>query len=446
MYLIRQNNIYCSIMDKIKISNNLSNDELAKIIINVGKLKGYVNNAYTLIIVRLFKKIIKYNKLNIFLDVIKSNNLPIWKSYLNLEMEYDIDKQSNRNKSISQIPLYYIYKYAYYHKNPYIVMQIYNIYAYINKGIYDYIEGYIPSECYDLIALSYIKYIKNKKSNLYKKICKIYTTEKIFNMQINNEKHLDILNIFYKYNGKIKIYNDDDSESCKTIYQQIRVPNNCMCKMCSMIDCESINLNEIMLNCKTYKYLCIPAKKQILSCIYLYYKEYENKKITKIDFNLIYNFIIDIKQNLSEYALINTYITIAKFTLIYCSKYKNLEILSELEKYLSKLPTNLNLFEIIHFLSSHYNCEYDKNIERYNTMNIQFNQNNLEIFTKEPYFSIIKQILNNDLFYNNIDNMHYIPIYKIINNDSPSKIDQIIINQIMKTNITNTHEYTSAVE
>lgn len=79
-------------------------------------------------------------------------------------------------------------------------------------------------------------------------------------------------------------------------------------------------------------------------------------------------------------------------------------------------------------------------------LQIEFNKNNLKIFTKEPFLDIIKKIVNNDIFYNNIDDTHYKTIYEIVNNKNPNKIDKIIINQIMKTNITNTCEYITKIK
>lgn len=420
-------------MTKIKINNNTTDNDLIKIIKNVDKQYHDTNNIGNIrvIIVILLKKIIKYNKLNIFLEIIKSNNFAVFK------MGYQLINGS------SLIPLNYIYKYAYYYKNINIVMQMYNLGEYLDNYSSNYDVGCIPSDIYDLIAIHFIKYLKNKKSKLYKKICEMYTSEKVFNMQIYKEYNMNILNIFYKYNGKIKLYNDDDCDSCKKIYCKNKLSGYPICNMCSIINCKSINLNEIIFNCNTNKYVSTYTISQVVSCIYLYYKEYENKKINEIDFNLIYNFFTYFYPIRSESSIANTYKSIAKFTLLYCAKYKNLEILYELEKCLSKISIDINLFEIIYFLSSTYNCKCVQYINNLNIITISFNQKNFKIFTKNPYFSIIKQILNNELFYNNLDKLDYISIRKIINNTNPTIIDKIIINQIIKTNITNTHEYAS---
>lgn len=177
-----------------------------------------------------------------------------------------------------------------------------------------------------------------------------------------------------------------------------------------------------------------------ISCLYLYYKQYETKNISEINFNLIYNFFICIYKNSSDLEYV--YIAIAKFTLIYCAIYKNIEILSELEKYFSQINVKLNLFEIINLLCLNHYSKCDLH-PVWHVYIININKTNLKIFTKYPFINIIKKILNNDLFYNNINATQYATIAEIINNSKPNCLDKIIINQIMNTNIINTYEYAS---
>lgn len=257
-------------MTKIKINNNTTNEELMIIIKNIDsntyKLihlrnidyeKKYLfeYNKKSLVIIKLLKKIIKYNKFDIFLDFIENRNPFIWDAVINSSMKINYDTIYKSCKSEAYIPFEYINKYAYYYKNINIINQFNLLCKYTN--LCDYYCEFMEMRNYSLMTISFLKYLKRKKSRIYIKIYTNYINDITFDSFIENEIDLDILNILYKYNGKIRIYAIDD--------------------YCA-IDCKTINLNNFFSN-KQNNHNYNIAKHECYHC-YIYI--INNMKINKL--------------------------------------------------------------------------------------------------------------------------------------------------------------------
>lgn len=324
------------------------------------------------------------------------------------------------------IDIKYIFKYVYYYKNINI-LNFWTLLCY-NKDS-DENDEFI----YDICILL-MQYLKNKRSSLYKKYCNFFVKNNTCNVEIYNLRSLNILNLYYKYNGTVQIY-----KKCDKCYPF---------KNCSYFD-KSYNCTIYFINCiectLKYKYLHLNQLIEekihtntelkiinIFYCLYTYYKNYENKIIDKIDFELINKLFI--REN-----TYNKYVIIFVTALLYSIKNKNTIVLGEISNYLNNL-NNFNHFIIIYLLSSY----------KYITINYLdndilldgFDKSEFDILLKKQYFVIVEKIVNNQLLYSNIQLENYRHINDILKIKNPNKIDQIILNNINNTNITNTIEYT----
>lgn len=272
-----------------------------------------------------------------------------------------------------------------------------------------------------------------------------------------------MLNLYYKFNGKINIY-----ECLKCIpkytygFLYVKYVQNNYYLFDAITHCEICNLNYRYINLHTLieKKNYTDDRFKLLNklyCLYAYFKHYENKIIDKIDINLINEiFFTDIlcwnierKKYYGNSKIKN--IVIFFIALLYCIKNKNSDILCQIVNYLTENNSEFDCFEIIYLLSSsteiykiypllHGYSDY------YEDLFNGFNKKIYKILLTKEYFDIIKNIICNIKFYNNITNVDYKYIYEITNIENPNKIDYIILKNIHNTNILNTTEYLNAID
>lgn len=148
----------------------------------------------------------------------------------------------------------YIYKYAYYYKNINIVIQWCILFYDTETSIY-----YDSDDTfYTDINVFFIEYLKKKHSKLYKDYANYFVNSKKYNFRINHLDDLDILNLYYKYNGKINMYDmckkcrlhTNDNLYVKYIHGQYNYhlyDSFIKCKNCNF-NCKKFDLNIIFEN------------------------------------------------------------------------------------------------------------------------------------------------------------------------------------------------------
>lgn len=444
----------------IKININTTKLELSELI---GSFENYdiyyykyhdaVNNK---IFRRIIKKIIKYNKLEFLFDII-------------YERGYNdnrfLDKISFLNNGINRkkinIDDEYIFRYAYYHKN-------------INIFIQWCILCYNPnSDYYDVffyeINLLFIKYLKKRRSKLYKEYCNYFVQNNKCKIIIKKLKDLNILDLYYKYNGIISICevcinceNTNDDRDYRDLFFIYKKNNSnkynshyttIYCDHC-VLKCKNLDLHNIIRrNIHKRTNFIIEHK---IYCLYIYYKNYENKIIDNIDFELIDILFTEnatiIRRDEKGTTKVKScdrvnkkYIIIIVITILYCIKNKNINILNHISEYLNEKNNyrlNFNGFKIAYFLSSCKNIYIDDNFgtNRLSYLNIS-DKFGFDLLLQEQYFEIIEKILNNHSLYSNIHKSEFKYIDQLFKIEHPTRIDNIILYNIKATNITNTIEY-----
>lgn len=422
-------------MNKTIINKNTTFDLLDKQIVKKSNVEickeEPFNNEYVAYSYRIMMKCIKYNKLDLLLRIFCVNDKQS-PSYYHLYLGIKILlNYKNDNNNIYK----YVCKYAYYYKNTHIIIAFLHLHTKIlNEQPFHNINN--------TFERFFVEYLKNKRSSFYKKFCFEIVNNKIYNLGITsfNKSKMYILNLYCKNDGFIKIYNYCDICSNKehnllSFYFDKSVKcNGCVLKY-DTFNVHSLYNQQLQT---TYKL----NVRNIFYLIYKYCNDYENKKISELDFNLLHNLL---KKNCNNQSIVdnldiitNIYQIIGIYTIIYATIYKNKNIFENIIIYLNTIEKNISLFKIILLLSSinEINVYFNdiRDLITINKCNFIIPKNNFVI-------NIISDIVGNDIYYKNIPVTEYNNIKIILNNKNKSEIDKIIISKILETNIQNTLEF-----
>lgn len=352
----------------------------------------------------LFVKLAKYNKIDVFIKLCE--NITRFRKSLDW-----FRRTLRTSTNAKKFNVNYIFKYSYYHKNADILISFINIFLEpALNGIADYyilLNSNISIYPIIDVIILYLKYIKSKKSSFYK-ICiyKIINCLPIKNIYFKNNCYdsaiFTLFDIYYKYDGNTK-YNVKDND----------ISNICFKNLSNNLD--------------IFKYF-----------LYTYYKQHASGYIKTIDFEKIINISRLYHNNKTIHEIIST---LFMFTLVYSIRYKYIKIFSEFSIFLLDNPDYICFDIAIILFFKYYKSNTDilflKDKER-GTIN------------NDVYANIIFKIIENQYMINNITNDitngiydYELYIYYFLNNhDNDSKIYLCIKNIIIKSNVTNTIEYT----
>lgn len=358
-------------------------------------------------IYKLFQKLVKYNKIDIFTKLCK-NSTKFSKSVSNF-----FETLLNANGyNVKNINIDYIIKYTYYYKNINIFILFVNTFLdYKTRMNCDIaIKKSMISILYSLFT-----YIKKKKSSFYK-ICinKIATTFPLksyyFNGECNYPSFFKLIDIYYINNGKIKYRNYFYSG-----------------------DIVEINKIDILkFKTSTYKNL------EYITYVYLWYKQHELGHIESIDFKKIIDTQTLFKDGSPKIDYIIAILFI--FTLSYSINYNNICIFSTFVDFLLS-NTNYIHFDIIVILFFKYFPYVKDGI-------LPLKNIELNTMSTKSYSNIIFKLINNTTMLNDIFaniSIYKLHIHKFLTNahkNSKNKIFLSIKDMLIKSNITNTIEYT----